>query len=66
MMPSCPAPPRRRIRAALSPFPQSQEEGHITICSHCNYPKRDPSLQEPGIYLHCHNANISLLRRKFV
>lgn len=60
MMPGVRPPPRHKIQTALSHFPQSREEGHITICSHCNYPKRDPSLREPGIYLHCHNANISL------
>lgn len=61
-----PAPQRRETQTALSHFPQSQEDGRITICSQCNYPKSDLSLQEPGIYLHCHNANISCSRKKFV
>lgn len=55
--PSAPLPPKQKAPPRLM-FPRAKEEGHITICSQCNYPPVTLALWEPRIYLDCHSANV--------
>lgn len=52
----CPSSPKNRKPFLI--FPRAKWEGHITICSHCNYSPMTLALRELRIYLDYHSANV--------